>query len=167
VKHSEARLAEEFVKARMTVGLVVLFLECAFVQLLEAEGADEVLRMKLPEHGRDAPTSDGLVATSTERASLQMVMRLAVRQAVQVEEAPGHERTSTFRTDEAIRMPLSVKCGDVIVSDWFIAASTLRREQVEVVLSTVRFSVLLVVAFVAELTSTLGAEEVLRMPSVV
>jgi len=50
----------------MTVGLVVLLLESPFVELLEAKRANEVLRMELPEHGRDAPPSDRFVASSAQ-----------------------------------------------------------------------------------------------------
>ena len=46
----------------MAVRLVVLLLEGALVQLLKAEGADEVLRVKLLEHGRDAAPRDWLLA---------------------------------------------------------------------------------------------------------
>ena len=40
----------------MTVGFIVALLERAFVELLEAEGADEVLGVKLLVHCRDAAT---------------------------------------------------------------------------------------------------------------
>jgi len=40
----------------MTVGLIILFFKCSFVQLFQAEGAHEVFRMKLSEHGGDTTT---------------------------------------------------------------------------------------------------------------
>jgi len=40
----------------MAVRLVVLFLESSFVELFQAEGADEVLGVELPEHRRNAPS---------------------------------------------------------------------------------------------------------------
>ena len=46
----------------MAVGLVVLLLEGALVELLQAEGADKVLRVELLEHGRDTAACDGLLA---------------------------------------------------------------------------------------------------------
>ena len=46
----------------MAIGFVVLLLEGALVQLLQAKGADKVLRMELSEHGGDAATSDRLRA---------------------------------------------------------------------------------------------------------
>lgn len=51
-------LSEQFVKATMAIWLVVLLLERALVQLLETEGADEMLRMKFAEHGGYAATGD-------------------------------------------------------------------------------------------------------------
>lgn len=50
----------------MTVRLVVLLLEGALVQLSQAEGADEVLRVVLAEHGRDAAPRDRLVAPGAQ-----------------------------------------------------------------------------------------------------
>lgn len=47
---------EEFLEAAVAVGLVVLLLEGALVQLLQAEGADEVLRVELAEHRGYAAT---------------------------------------------------------------------------------------------------------------
>lgn len=40
----------------MAVGFVALLLECALVELLEAEGAHKVLGVELAEHGGDATT---------------------------------------------------------------------------------------------------------------
>lgn len=57
--------AEELLEAGVAVGLVILFLEGALVQLAKAEGTDEVLGVVLAEHGRDAAACDGLVAACT------------------------------------------------------------------------------------------------------
>ena len=54
--------AEELDEAGVAVRLVVLLLEGALVQLLQAESADKVLRVKLLEHGRDAAPRDRLLA---------------------------------------------------------------------------------------------------------
>ena len=59
--------------------------------LLEAEGAEEVLRVELAEHGGDAAAGDGLVAAGAERAAHRVVVRLAVRQPVVLEEVAAHE----------------------------------------------------------------------------
>ena len=55
-KKSRNHLAKEFFETAVTVGLLVLFFECAFVELLQAEGTHKVLGMELPEHGCDATT---------------------------------------------------------------------------------------------------------------
>ena len=51
-----ASLREEFDEAGVAVGFIVLLLERSFVELLQAERADEVLRVKLLVHRRDAAT---------------------------------------------------------------------------------------------------------------
>lgn len=50
----------------MAVRFVVLFFEGSLVELLEAEGADEVLGVELAEHGRDAAPGDGLMAAGAQ-----------------------------------------------------------------------------------------------------
>lgn len=59
-------LAKEFEEAVLTVRLVVLLLEGALVELLEAEGTDEVLRVELLGHGGDAAARDGFLAARAE-----------------------------------------------------------------------------------------------------
>ena len=59
--------------------------------LLEAEGAEEVLRVELAEHGRDAAAGDGLVAAGAERAPHGVVVSLAVGQTAVLEEVAAHE----------------------------------------------------------------------------
>lgn len=65
-RSQERRLAEELEEAVLTVRLVVLLLEGALVELLEAEGTDEVLRVELLSHGGDAAACDGLLAAGAE-----------------------------------------------------------------------------------------------------
>ena len=47
-------LTIEFVEAFVAIRFVVLFLESSLVELLETEGTEEMLRVELPEHRRDA-----------------------------------------------------------------------------------------------------------------
>jgi len=159
-----ACLAEEFLEAAVAVGLVVLLLEGALVQLPQTEGAGEVLGVVLAEHGRDAPPSDGLVAAGAEGAPLGVVVRLAVRQPLVVEEGAPVERLLAVPTDEALGMPLAVQRGDVVLHDGGAAAAALGREHVVVVLATVRLAVLLVEAVLPERLPALCAEEVVGMP---
>ena len=50
-----------------------------------------MLRVELAEHGGDAAAGDGLVAARAERAAHRVVVRLAVRQPVVLEEVAAHE----------------------------------------------------------------------------
>ena len=84
-------LTKEFNKAALAVGLVVLLLEGAFVELLQAESAHKVLRVELLSHGGDAAACDGLLAAGAQRAAPLVVVRLAVRLTVMVKEAAVYE----------------------------------------------------------------------------
>lgn len=71
----------------------------------------------------------------------------------------------TNLADEAVRMPLRVERGDVILHDGFIAATALGREHIKVVRAAVRLAVPLMEPVFPELLAALGAEEMLRVPS--
>lgn len=49
----------------MAVWLVILFLECPFIELLEAECAGKMFRVEFLRHGSDAATGYGLLTAST------------------------------------------------------------------------------------------------------
>lgn len=76
----------------MAIGLVVLLLECALVELLQAEGAHEMLGMEFAEHGGDASAGDGLGASGAQRSPLRVVVGLTIRQSLVVEERSAVER---------------------------------------------------------------------------
>lgn len=90
------RLAEELEEAVLTVRLVVLLLEGALVELLEAKGTDEVLRMELLGHGGDAAAGDGLLAAGAQRAAPLMVVNLTVGLPIVLEEAAVDEWREAF-----------------------------------------------------------------------
>lgn len=98
-------LTEEFNKAALAVGLVVLLLEGAFVELLEAESAHEMLWVKLLAHGCDAAAGDGLLAAGAQRAAPLVVVRLTVRLAIVVKEAAVYEWGEALPADKAFRVP--------------------------------------------------------------
>ena len=50
-----------------------------------------MLWVELAEHGGDAAAGDGLVAAGAERAAHRVVVRLAVRQPVVLEEVAAHK----------------------------------------------------------------------------
>lgn len=89
--HSNRYLTEEFDKTAVAVGLFILLLESAFVQLLEAESAHKVLWVELLGHGCDAAACDGLLAAGTQRAAPLVVVRLTVGLAVVIKEAAVYE----------------------------------------------------------------------------
>lgn len=72
--HKHTLLTEEFNKAALAVGLVILLLEGAFVKLLEAESAHKVLWVELLAHGCDAAAGDGLLAARAQRAAPLVVV---------------------------------------------------------------------------------------------
>lgn len=80
----------------MAVRFIILFLEGAFIELSEAEGAYEVFRVEFPEHGCDAAASDWFVAAGTEGATFSMVVGLAVRLAFVLEERSSMEGLATL-----------------------------------------------------------------------
>lgn len=84
-------LAKELDEAILTVGLVILLLKGAFVELLEAEGTDEVLWVEFLGHGCDAAAGNGLLAAGAERAAPLMVVHLAVGLPIVFEEAAVDE----------------------------------------------------------------------------
>lgn len=168
-RRTDAALAEELNEADLAVGLLVLLLEGAFVQLLEAEGAHKVFGVELLAHGRDAASRDGLLAAGAQGAAPLVVVRLAVGLAVVVEEAAVHERRETFLEEEeekkirihdngrdsgriraahpaheAFGVPQRVEGRDVVLQDGAGTAPAFRGKHVKVVLPAVRLPVLLV-----------------------
>lgn len=64
-------------------------------------------------------------------------------------------------------MPLLIKCRYIVGDDRLVAASAMRGEQIIEVGAAVRFSVVLVEAFVAEEVVASSAEEMFRVPRVI
>lgn len=61
----------------MAVRLLLVLLEGALIELLQAEGAVKVLRVVLLEHGGNAATGNGLAAAGAQGASMVVVVILA------------------------------------------------------------------------------------------
>lgn len=76
----------------MAVGLIILLLKCAFVELLEAEGTDKVLWVELLGHGCDTAARDGLLAARAEGAAALVVVHFTVGLAVVLKETSIHKR---------------------------------------------------------------------------
>lgn len=93
-------LTEELEKAVLAVGLVILFFEGSFVELLEAEGTDKVFGVKFLAHSSDAASCDRLLATGAERAATLVVMHLAVGLPIMLKEAAIDEWCETFLQED-------------------------------------------------------------------
>jgi hypothetical protein len=86
-----------------TVWLGALLLEGAVRKLLLAKLAHEMLRMEAAVEGNHAPTQDGLLAGRAEGPLLLVIMRLAVRTAFVLKEAPVPEWLLAFLNDSKQR----------------------------------------------------------------
>ena len=75
----------------MAIGLGLVLLEGALVELVEAEGADEVFGMEALPHGRHTATADRLPATRAETSASAVVVSLAVRSSAVLEERSALE----------------------------------------------------------------------------
>lgn len=157
-------LTKKFLKTTVAIWLVILFLECSFVQLFKAEGANKVLRMKLSKHCGNTSARYWFVTSSTKSASFSMVMGLTVRLTFVVEKRPPLEWLSTIPTHKTLWMPLGVQRCDVIVRDGLAAPTAFRGKQGQVVRPAVWFSILLMESLLTKLLTAVGTEKMFWMP---
>jgi len=80
----------------MTVRFVLLFLECALVELALTERADKVLWVVFAIHGGDAAAGDRLVTTGTQRPTMSMKVCLAVWKTIMFKEITAAKWHPTF-----------------------------------------------------------------------
>lgn len=78
---------KQFDEAGMAVGLVLLLLEAAFAQGLEAEVAHEVVGVEFGSHGSDAAAQDRLLAGLAHATTGLVVVGLTQRLTLVFEEA--------------------------------------------------------------------------------
>ena len=71
--------------------------------------ADKALRVKLPEHGGDAPALDWLVTPGAQAAAQTMVVGLTVRAALLLKKLSVPERLPTLLAHKTFWMPLKEK----------------------------------------------------------
>jgi len=69
--------------------------------------------------------------------------------------------------NEAVRMPLRIQSWNIILHDGAIATIALWCEHVEIIVAAIWLAVTFMEAFLAELLTTLGTKEMLRVPSFV
>ena len=79
-------LSIDLLEAYMTIGLIVLLLESALIQLFQTVSAHEMIRMEFLEHRRNTASGNGLGAASTQWATLGVIMSFAIGQALVIEE---------------------------------------------------------------------------------
>jgi hypothetical protein len=92
----------------MAIRLFAILLEGAFVELLEAEGADKVLGVEFAKHGGDTSSRDGFSASGTKRAFEGMEMGLAVRGSFMFKKVAISKWLTACQAHETIWMPLSI-----------------------------------------------------------
>lgn len=82
-------------KASRTVGLPLLLVEDAVIDLLQAEGAHKVLGVKFAAERRDGASRDGLTACAAQSALPAVEVEGAERSSVQLQEAAIGKRLPT------------------------------------------------------------------------
>jgi len=93
---------EKFDKTRMTVWLVILFLKCPFVQLFKTKSTNKVFGVKFLVHSSNTSSCYRLLAAGTQRASLQVIMGLAVGLAFMIKETTASKCHATFLLSKLI-----------------------------------------------------------------
>lgn len=78
---------KQFVKASQTVGLPLLLLEDALVDLSQAEGTHKVLGVKFAAQRRNTASHDGLTAAAAQSALSGVEVEGAERSSTQLHEA--------------------------------------------------------------------------------
>lgn len=100
---------KEFDEAGVAVGLVLLLLEAAFAQGLQAEVTHQVVGVEFGPHGGDAAAQDWLLAGLTHAATGLVVVGLTQRVTLVFEEAAVDEGAVALPTYEALRVPERVE----------------------------------------------------------
>jgi len=90
-KSSAVSSTEELDEAGMAVGFILLLLEAAFAQGLQAEVAHKVVGMEFGPHGCDTAAQDGLLASLAHAATGLVVVGLAQRLTLVFKEAAIHK----------------------------------------------------------------------------
>lgn len=85
--HSSQLSHKKLVKASQTVGLPILLLEHALVDLSQAEGTNKVLGVKFAAKRRDAASRDGLATAAAQSALPGVEVEGAERSSIQLHEA--------------------------------------------------------------------------------
>lgn len=101
--------AEEFDEARVAVGLVLLLLEAAFAQGLQAEVTNKVVGVEFGPHGSDAAAQDRLLAGLAHATTGLVVVGLTEGVPLVFEEAAVDEGAVALPAYEALWVPERVE----------------------------------------------------------
>lgn len=93
--HSSQLSHKKLVKASQTVGLPILLLEHALVDLSQAEGTNKVLGVKFAAKRRDAASRDGLTTAAAQSALPGVEVQGAERSSIKLHEAAISEWLQT------------------------------------------------------------------------
>lgn len=96
---------KEFDEAGVAVRLVLLLLEAAFAQGLQAEVTHEVVGVEFGPHGSDAAAQDRLLAGLTHAAAGLVVVGLTQWLTLMFEEAAVDKGAVALPTYEALWVP--------------------------------------------------------------
>lgn len=103
------------------VRLAVALMESLLAELLAALGAEEVLRVPGLVQRRYALVQNGAVAVGAARAEQIVVVRLAVREAVALEEIAGAQLLAAVVAREVLRMPCLAQGCDHLAHNGLLA----------------------------------------------
>jgi len=129
-----------------------------------AKGAYEVLWMPLLVQSVDHTSRDGLATSSTQGASLLVVVGLAVRFAAVLVKGSSAEGLLAVLANKVLGVPLVSQSIDALALDGLIAPCTPGAECVVEAVLAVRAPFLLKECTAREWSQALAADEVVRMP---
>lgn len=155
---------KQFDEAGVAVRLVLLLLEAAFAQRLQAEVTHEVVRVEFGPHGGDAAAQDRLLAGLTHAAAGLVVVGLAQRLTLVFEEAAVHKGAVALPTYEALWVPERVESRDVVFQDGLAAALTAGSKQSQKALLAVLLALTVMETFLSKRPAALDAAETLWVP---
>jgi len=106
-----------------TVGFSFTLMETVLSELLAALGAEEVVHVPSFLQGCNAFIQNRSVAVSASGAEQIVIVGLAVRLALPLEEVPGAQFLGAMGAGEMLRMPRLAQGGDDLAYDGFFAGA--------------------------------------------
>lgn len=106
-----------------TIWFAVTFMEALLAKLFAALGTEEVLCVPGLLQGCYAFIKNGPIAIGAPWREQIVVIRLAVRMSIPLEEVPGAQLLRTMSTSEVFRMPGLAEGGDNLADDRLIAGA--------------------------------------------